>query len=268
MKKFIVTLLLGIVIAPTLKVEAVDFNLAYYEAHNPDVVAAYGRDFDAIYDHYITYGIKEGRQGYNDTFDVTYYAGKYPDVVASVGNSYDALYNHYVSYGKKEGRFKNIDEELYGFPVYIKDEPKKETITTPVVLTENIVATPLDGYDTYVDVDLTNQIVTYFENGIAKLQSPCVTGNTKLKRGTPTGEYKIMTHKNGKYLKGPTWNCWVDYWMQFTPDAIGLHDASWRSSFGGEIYKNNGSHGCVNLPHDAASKLFELVGIGTTVVVH
>jgi lipoprotein-anchoring transpeptidase ErfK/SrfK len=57
--------------------------------------------------------------------------------------------------------------------------------------------------------------------------------------------------------------------MRFTPDAaIGLHDANWRSSFGGDIYLTNGSHGCVNLPHDAACQLFDMVGIGTTVVVH
>ena len=55
--------------------------------------------------------------------------------------------------------------------------------------------------------------------------------------------------------------------MKFT-GAVGIHDASWRSKFGGDIYKYNGSHGCVNLPHDVALNLYDMVDIGTMVVVH
>ena len=67
---------------------------------------------------------------------------------------------------------------------------------------------------------------------------------------------------------GPTWHNWVDYWMPFTRGGCGLHDANWRSRFGGEIYKTNGSHGCVNLPHDKAEELFNMISIGTVVIVH
>ena len=56
--------------------------------------------------------------------------------------------------------------------------------------------------------------------------------------------------------------------MKFTNSNIGLHDASWRSEFGGEIYKTNGSHGCVNLPKDKAYELYDLISVGTTVIVH
>ena len=59
----------------------------------------------------------------------------------------------------------------------------------------------------------------------------------------------------------------VDRWMKFT-GAVGIHGASWRSKFGGDIYKYNGSHGCVNLPHDVALNLYDMVDIGTMVVVH
>ncbi|MBR6452635.1 MAG: L,D-transpeptidase, partial [Lachnospiraceae bacterium] len=56
-------------------------------------------------------------------------------------------------------------------------------------------------------------------------------------------------------------------WMRFSGNC-GLHDASWRKAFGGDIYLHNGSHGCVNLPHDMAVALYDRVGIGTVVVVH
>ena len=55
--------------------------------------------------------------------------------------------------------------------------------------------------------------------------------------------------------------------MPFNGD-VGLHDADWRSNFGGDIYKNNGSHGCINLPPGNAKTIFELVYPGMPVIVH
>ena len=49
---------------------------------------------------------------------------------------------------------------------------------------------------------------------------------------------------------------------------VGLHDADWRSNFGGEIYKSDGSHGCVNLPFDTAENIFKTVELGTPVVAY
>ena len=48
----------------------------------------------------------------------------------------------------------------------------------------------------------------------------------------------------------------------------GLHDATWRQEFGGEIYKNNGSHGCINMPLDIAEKVYNAVSVGTVVEVY
>ena len=59
----------------------------------------------------------------------------------------------------------------------------------------------------------------------------------------------------------------VGYWMPFN-GGIGFHDASWRSEFGGTIYKTNGSHGCVNLPKEAAKQIFLNIDQGTMVRVH
>ena len=56
--------------------------------------------------------------------------------------------------------------------------------------------------------------------------------------------------------------------MPFRANAWGLHDASWRSSFGGSIYVYNGSHGCVNLPSSAAAELYEIIDVGCPVLIH
>ena len=49
---------------------------------------------------------------------------------------------------------------------------------------------------------------------------------------------------------------------------IDLHDASWRSKFGSDIYINGGSHGCVNLPPKKAKQIFSAVQKGEAVIVY
>jgi len=118
---------------------------------------------------------------------------------------------------------------------------------------------------TYVDISIDNQILTYFVNGTVALTTPCVSGGPK--NSTPRGVFAINSMVPGKYLTGPDWHVWVNRWMRFCGNC-GIHDASWRKSFGGEIYKRNGSHGCVNIPSDKANQLYGMVGLGTMVIVH
>lgn len=118
---------------------------------------------------------------------------------------------------------------------------------------------------TYIDVSIDTQTLTYYVNGVPMLITPCVTG--KPGRGTPKGVFAINSCIPGKYLNGPTWHVWVNRWMRFCGN-VGIHDATWRKSFGGDIYKTNGSHGCVNIPHDQAVQLYSMVGVGTPVIVH
>ena len=118
---------------------------------------------------------------------------------------------------------------------------------------------------TYVDISIDNQILTYFVNGAVALTTPCVTGGPK--NSTPRGVFAVDSMVPGKYLTGPTWHVWVNRWMRFCGNC-GIHDASWRRSFGGNIYMRNGSHGCVNIPSDKANQLYNMIGIGTMVIVH
>ena len=50
--------------------------------------------------------------------------------------------------------------------------------------------------------------------------------------------------------------------------GVGMHDALWRDEFGGEIYKKEGSHGCINLPLEAAESLYDMIEIGVPVVMY
>lgn len=119
----------------------------------------------------------------------------------------------------------------------------------------------------YVEVDLGNQIVYLVENGEVTYQSKCVSGNLRKGRRTPEGIYSITYKQKNAVLKGQDYASPVKFWMSFNK-GIGLHDASWRNKFGGVIYKNNGSHGCINLPVDSAKVFFDNVETGTPVICY
>ena len=119
----------------------------------------------------------------------------------------------------------------------------------------------------YVEVDLGNQIVYLVENGEVTYQSKCVSGNLRKGRRTPEGIYSITYKQKNAVLKGQDYASPVKFWMPFNK-GIGLHDASWRNKFGGVIYKNNGSHGCINLPVDSAKVFFDNVETGTPVICY
>ena len=68
-------------------------------------------------------------------------------------------------------------------------------------------------------------------------------------------------------LKGPGYRSFVNYWMPVY-GGIGIHDASWRDEFGGQIYMKSGSHGCINTPLERMADLFEMVEKGTPVVIY
>lgn len=120
---------------------------------------------------------------------------------------------------------------------------------------------------TYVYVDLTAQRLFYFEDGKVVFQSPIVSGNLSAGHGTPTGVFAVNNKTRNQKLKGDDYESYVSYWMSFIGGQVGFHDASWRSSFGGTIYKNNGSHGCINMPTGAAAQLYSMLKIGTPVIV-
>lgn len=109
---------------------------------------------------------------------------------------------------------------------------------------------------TYIEVDKENQKVFVYENGVRIMESDCVTGRYP-DRETPSGIYFISERMIDKTLKGPGYSSFVKRWMRLTNSGVGLHDASWRNKFGGDIYLRDGSHGCINLPKDFAYKLYD-----------
>ena len=121
--------------------------------------------------------------------------------------------------------------------------------------------------NTYVEINLTNQYLWFYKNGELIVQGDVVTGNVSRGNATPQGTYILNYKQKDATLKGAGYSSNVKYWMPFNCN-IGIHDASWRGSFGGAIYKSDGSHGCVNTPEYLAKKIYENIEPGTPIVCY
>jgi lipoprotein-anchoring transpeptidase ErfK/SrfK len=143
----------------------------------------------------------------------------------------------------------------------------KRTTRKPVYAQEGFDRDTYNIGKTFIDVNISDQMMWYVEDGKIKLSSDVVTGNLATGHGTSTGFYRIA-YKQRDHLM-VKYNSFVHYWMPFnTSVGVGFHDASWRGAFGGEIYRSNGSHGCINMPPPKAAELFGMVSSGTAVYIH
>ena len=128
---------------------------------------------------------------------------------------------------------------------------------------------------TYLEINITKQHLWFVKDGIVVLESDFVSGKeSDPTRLTPSGTYYIYNKERNRVLRGTKqpngkyeYESPVSYWMPFNK-GIGLHDASWRSTFGRDIYINSGSHGCINLPTGFAGSLYSQIYVNLPVVVY
>ena len=120
---------------------------------------------------------------------------------------------------------------------------------------------------TFVDINKSQQKLYYYVNGELVFETPIVTGNVKKGHTSPSGTFSVKGKARNRTLRGKGYASFVKYWVPIV-NNIGIHDASWRSSFGGNIYKTNGSHGCINVPPANMPALYDALSVGTTVIVH
>lgn len=135
-----------------------------------------------------------------------------------------------------------------------------------------------DWGDTYAEVDLSAQHMWYVVGGSVALETDVVTGEPIPEKVTPEGVYSIVEKKLDKVLVGakdpvtgkPEYETPVSYWMRITWQGVGFHDATWQRSFGGALNQITGigSHGCVNMPLDKAAELYNMIEMGTPVIIH
>ena len=134
-----------------------------------------------------------------------------------------------------------------------------------------------DWGDTYAEVDISAQHMWYISGGSVVLETDVVTGEPIPEKETTLGVYDILEKSLNKTLVGednpvtgkPIYETPVSYWMRVTWSGIGFHDAIWQPAFGGTLYRDGlGSHGCINMPLDMAAALYNVISVGTPVIVH
>ena len=124
-----------------------------------------------------------------------------------------------------------------------------------------------DYGNSYVEINLTAQHLFLYKDGNLVIESDFVSGNVSNGNATPTGVFGVTYTEKDATLRGDNYATPVSFWMPFNGN-VGMHDATWRSSFGGSTYKRSGSHGCINLPYSAAQTIFNTVSAGYPVFVY
>lgn len=196
------------------------------------------------------------------------------DFVTSLAEQYDTV-GASRQFLSTRGDLVTVEGGLYGNKIdreaeiaYLKAafETKKNEVHEPVYLQEAWKQGSEDIGSTYIEVDMTDQKMYYYVDGVLTIDTPIVTGNTSRRMGTPSGVNFVYAKQKNRILRGEGYASHVDFWMPVKGN-IGIHDAAWRGKFGGAIYKTNGSHGCINTPRAAMEQLFELAEIGTPVIM-
>lgn len=196
-------------------------------------------------------------------------AGKYDTVGKnrSFHTSYGAVVNiSFGDYGRK------VDQEA-------EFNALKENLTDGRDLTRDLnfsqKAAGGAGDDigsSYVEVNLTAQHLFVYKDGKKVVDTAVTTGKPVNHHQTNVGIFRVKSHEANRTLRGrnddgSSYASPVKYWMPFD-GGIGLHDAPWKSNYGGKNYLTNGSHGCVNLPPSVAGSVFANVSVGMPVVVY
>lgn len=198
---------------------------------------------------------------------------KVMDYVVSLGEKYDTV-NKPREFMATRGEVISIETSVYGNDIdeekecalLMEDfmEGRSGTEREPVYAQKAWFQGMNDVGGTYIEVDMTQQMLYYYVDYEIALETPVVTGNMRRGWDTPAVVCSIYGKARNRTLRGANYATFVYYWMPVYGN-IGLHDATWRRKFGEDIYMTDGSHGCINMPKDKAAELYGMVEIGTPV---
>ena len=213
--------------------------------------------------------------GFDDAGNVTVNEAMVEEYVKGLAERHDT-YGGIKQFKTTGGNTVEVKGGTYGWRINQKDETAQlvalvqagEDVEREPIYKQTAATRENSGIgNTYVEVNLGEQHLYYYKDGKLALESDFVSGNTSRGMGTPNGVYAVAYKQRNATLRGQGYSTPVSYWMPFN-NGIGFHDANWRGSFGGTIYKTNGSHGCINMPPSKAKELYGMIDQGCVVVCH
>ncbi|MEI3432524.1 MAG: L,D-transpeptidase family protein [Blautia sp.] len=186
------------------------------------------------------------------------------------------------SFNTTSGRTVSVYGSAYGWKIDQDAEAAQltEEIRTGTQTTrEPVYSMRANAYgyndigSTYIEVDLSSQHMYYYQGGSIIFDSDIVSGDIRYDdRATPPGIFTLYYKKSPDVLRGEKkpdgtyeYETSVTYWMPFN-GGIGFHDATWQAYFGGDRYTYAGSHGCINMPLDAAATLYSIIDTNVPIV--
>jgi hypothetical protein len=209
----------------------------------------------------------------DDKLDVVISEAAVNEYIKVLGNRYDTV-GITRTFTTSTGKTVEVEGGLYGWKIDRKEEVKAliENIYRGDVKEKEPIysqrAFSREGNEignTYIELNITKQYLWFYKNGKLIAGGYVVTGNPNKGNATVLGTYSVIYKQRDAILTGPNYDVEVSYWIPFF-GSIGIHDATWRYHFGGEIYKRRGSHGCVNAPYSLAKKIYENIEEGTPVI--
>lgn len=211
----------------------------------------------------------------NENLDVVLDDKALSEYITSLCNKYNTV-GITRNFKTSTGKTVEVKGGYYGWK--INSTAEKKLLNEYIKLGANIEKEPIysqealyrdkdDIGNTYVEINISRQYIWFYKEGKVIAEGGVVTGDPRKGYSTLKGTYMINYKQKDAVLRGPGYEAKVNYWMPFNGN-IGIHDASWRSSFGYSIYQNNGTHGCVNSPLSLAKKIFENIEAGTPVICY
>lgn len=177
-----------------------------------------------------------------------------------------------------------IDPQIYGWTfdfetevaaliaeIYAGETVKREPHYTGNIYTNDIKEKDDIG-NSHVEIDLDHQMLYVYLDGELALSTEVVTGLPPLMETIP-GAWNILYKETDAVLKGynpqrdKDYATPVNYWVPFDWEGMGIHDASWQGTFGGDVWTYAGSNGCINIPTSVMPNLFDLVDTGMPVII-
>lgn len=201
---------------------------------------------------------------------------KVKEYVQTLASKYDTMGNS-RTFTPTGGGEITVKGGIYGWQTDVSKSTQElvrligegKTVTVePVYKAKGLLRTADDLGNTYIEIDLTRQHLWFYKDGSLVVETDIVTGDPSAGHATPTGVGKVWSRETDRMLTGEGYSSHVDFWMPVNWSGVGIHNASWRSSFGGGIYRGNGSHGCINLPYAPTKTIYNNVEINTPVVIY
>lgn len=255
-----------------IKIQESEQNKRLDEYKNVSVIYTFGETTEVLDFSQIRQWLQPGKK------EVKIDEEKVKAYVADLASRYDTIYRD-RTFQTSSGETVTISGNEYGYQ--IDQENEKQQLMTdiqnkvpvqrePVYAKSGLKRNGLDDLEgSYVEVSLERQHLWLYKDGALVTETDIISGLPTQDRSTYKGAWPIAYKASPYTLSSEEYgySTKVQYWMPFVCGQ-GLHDASWQTEFGGEVYKTKGSHGCVNLPPAQAEVIYNTVEAGYPIIIY